>query len=253
MKLITAFSMSFGMFCAIPFPVRRWDEKLRPLMIVCFPWVGAVIGLIWGLCAWVMQLVEFTGPVAAGLLTAVPLLLTGFIHMDGFMDCCDAIYSRRDLETRLKILKDSHCGAFAVLHVAMYLLLFFAAMTQAAQMPWILAFLPVATRCVSGLSVATLRPLSSSQYAGPDAAGYRTGHFAALILTLLASMAVPVVLFGLPGLCVALTAAVTFLNVRIGVHQLGGMSGDISGFAVTRGELAGVLALAILIWLEGVL
>ena len=33
--------------------------------------------------------------------------------MDGFMDTCDAIFSRRDRDTRLKILSDSHIGSFA--------------------------------------------------------------------------------------------------------------------------------------------
>lgn len=51
MGWITAFSMAFGMFCAIPFPVRRWDERLRARMLVCFPWVGAIIGAIWRLPA----------------------------------------------------------------------------------------------------------------------------------------------------------------------------------------------------------
>ena len=46
MGWITAFSMAFGMFCAIPFPVRRWDERQRARMLVCFPWVGAIIGVI---------------------------------------------------------------------------------------------------------------------------------------------------------------------------------------------------------------
>ena len=35
--------------------------------------------------------------------------------MDGLMDSCDAIFSRRDRETRLKILSDTHAGSFAVI------------------------------------------------------------------------------------------------------------------------------------------
>ncbi len=35
--------------------------------------------------------------------------------MDGLMDTCDAIFSRRDRETRLKILSDTHAGSFAVM------------------------------------------------------------------------------------------------------------------------------------------
>ena len=82
---------------------------------------------------------------------------------------------------------------------------------------------------------------------------YRPRHITALVILLAVSVAVPVVLFGLAGLAAAVAAAAAALTVRFGFRQLDGMSGDISGFAITRGELAGVLALAVLNWLGGVL
>ena len=94
--------------------------------------------------------------------------------------------------------------------------------------------------------------MQTSQYAGKENL-YHKGHYTALFVTLAASMLLPVVLFGLPGFSVAVASAVALLNVCFGVKQLGGMSGDISGFAITRGELGGVLALAVLIWLGGIL
>ena len=66
-------------------------------------------------------------------------------------------------------------------------------------------------------------------------------------------VAVPVLLEGLFDLSAAAAALAAFCTVRFGVKQLDGMSGDISGFAITRGEVAGVLALAVLNWLGGVL
>ena len=50
MKLITAFFMSWGCFCAIPCPVRKWDDAARPLMIVCLPVLGMFLGGLWALC-----------------------------------------------------------------------------------------------------------------------------------------------------------------------------------------------------------
>ena len=246
---ITACSMAFGMFSAIPFPLRRWDENQRGRMLVLFPWVGAVIGALWALAAWIFQTIGLEGALSAALLTAVPLGLTGFIHLDGFMDCCDAIYSRRDLETRRKILKDSHCGAFAVIHLALYLLLFFAAMHLAGQKPGIILFLPASTRCVSALAVCRIRPMQTSQYASKNGT-CTPGQLVAIVITLVLSVLLPVLLFGIPGACAAVAAMVTLTQVWFGVRQLGGMSGDISGFAITRGELAGVMALAILIFME---
>ena len=47
---------------------------------------------------------------AAGILLAVPIFITGGIHMDGFMDTCDARASYGDREKKLAILKDTHTG-----------------------------------------------------------------------------------------------------------------------------------------------
>ena len=61
---------------------------------------------------------------AAGILLAVPIFITGGIHMDGFMDTCDARASYGDREKKLAILKDTHTGAFAVIFGALYLILY---------------------------------------------------------------------------------------------------------------------------------
>ena len=62
-------------------------------------------------------------PLKGAVLAAVPLLVTGGIHMDGFLDTCDARASWGDREKKLEILKDSHTGAFAVISGVLYLLL----------------------------------------------------------------------------------------------------------------------------------
>lgn len=61
------------------------------------------------------RLLNLPSAVRALILCAFPWLVTGFLHLDGFMDVCDAVLSRCDLETRQRILKDSHCGSFAVI------------------------------------------------------------------------------------------------------------------------------------------
>lgn len=79
-------------------------------MLACLPLIGLIVGGIWALCAWLGSFLP--QPLAALLCAAAPWLITGFMHLDGYMDVCDAVLSRRDLETRQRILKDSHCGAF---------------------------------------------------------------------------------------------------------------------------------------------
>ena len=60
-----AFWMCWGMFCAIPSPVKIWDEKARPRMISCLPLVGGIIGGLWALFALLPA-----GLVRAAVLTA---------------------------------------------------------------------------------------------------------------------------------------------------------------------------------------
>ena len=105
-----AFFMAWGMFLAIPCPFPRWRESARGKMLTCLPLTGVLLGGLWALLAWALARLHLSGPVAALILAVFPWLATGFLHLDGFMDVCDAVLSRRDLETRQKILKDSRRG-----------------------------------------------------------------------------------------------------------------------------------------------
>ena len=119
---VYGFFMAWGMFLAIPCPKKVWRESARRRMLACLPLVGCIVGGVWALCACLVQWLP--GPLAAALLAAAPWLATGFLHLDGFMDVCDAVMSRRDMETRQRILKDSHCGAFAVICMVLLPILF---------------------------------------------------------------------------------------------------------------------------------
>lgn len=43
-------------------------------------------------------------------MTLLPLIVSGGIHLDGLVDTADALYSRRETEKKLEILKDPHVG-----------------------------------------------------------------------------------------------------------------------------------------------
>ena len=208
-------------------------------MLACLPLVGCVVGGVWVLCACLVQWLP--GPLAAALLAAAPWLMTGFLHLDGFMDVCDAVLSRRDLETRRRILKDSHCGAFAVICMVLLAMGQWSAFLSARSLSlWGLALIPVASRSCAALVVLTLRPLDSSQYSAMQRGGGPV-WFAAVCLAL--SAVLPLLLAG--SFAPAMTAVGCALAAWYGYRQLDGMSGDVSGFALTVGELWGVLTLAV--------
>lgn len=157
------------------------------------------------------------------------------------MDVCDGILSRRDLETRRRILKDSHCGAFAVICMVLLAMAQWSAFLSVENVPLLpLALVPVASRAAAAVAVLALRPMSTSQYSAMVRGGAPL-YVAAAVLA--AACAVPAVLWGS---FAPLAAAVGYgLAVWHGSRQFDGMSGDISGFGLVLGELCGVAVLAI--------
>lgn len=240
-KWLEGFSMAWGMFLAIPNPLPRWNEKARGQMLTCLPLVGLLVGGLWALCFWLLS--RWTNPAVRLLLAVFPWLLTGFIHLDGYMDVCDAILSRRDLATRQKILKDSHCGAFAVICIVLLALGQWSLFLSAGEDRSLLGLccIPAAVRCCAGLAVGKLRPMGTSQYAAMR--HLSSGLTAALCLLLGLFTVLPI---GISFSFGPLAAAAGYvLAAAYGYRQLDGMSGDISGFALTLGELAGVTVWAL--------
>lgn len=249
-RQITACMMAWGTYLAIPCPYKVWDEEARPWQILYLPVIGLIVGTIWALCAALFAKWGFTGMLSAAIVAAVPCLATGFFHLDGFMDCCDAILSRRDLPTRQKILKDSRVGAFAVVCTVLLFLLSFAA---AADLPYesawrALLLIPVVTRCMAGVAVESFAPMQTSQYAGSFAQKKTKTQRRILLLMYLLVMAADVLwLFSRPAcvLAVAWAGLTSIVTARLAARNLGGMSGDIAGLSITLGELSGLLILAI--------
>ena len=244
---MTPFFMAWGMFCAIPCPVKKWNSDKYPQMLLCLPLVGLLIGGLWTLTGWLLWRLNAPGLFAAALLTVLPYILTGGIHLDGFMDCADAILSRRDRERRVQILKDSHVGSFAVIAFGILLLLSFSLFASAELVggEWLrLLFIPAVCRGCSAWAVLSLKPLDSSGYAKMYGERLKDSHrLLAGLLTLVLAFT-PALLWGLHGLYALVGAAGSLVTIAVCRNNLGGMSGDISGSAITIGEACAIAALA---------
>lgn len=234
-RLLDGLGMAWGMFLAIPCPLRRWNEEAREQMLLWLPGVGLIVGGVWVGLFFLLK--NAPDPLRALLMAAAPWLVTGFIHLDGYMDVCDAVLSRRELAVRQKILKDSHCGAFAVIGMVLLALTQWSLFFAADGGCWTgLLCIPAVTRACAALAVRMLRPMETSQYAALKA---KNTTVTVLLWTLLAlGIGLPL---GLAGSFAPLAAAAGYwLAVWYADRQLGGMSGDVSGFALTLGELTGI-------------
>ena len=239
-----AFAMCQSMFCAIPAP-QVLDEKAKDKMLLFLPIVGLEIGAIWVGIAWACRLLNLPIMIAALILSAYPYIVTGFIHLDGYMDVTDAVKSWRDLERRREILKDSHVGSFAVIGIVLLMIAQFALFASAPVDAdfLILIFVPAVSRCCSALAVTGLKPMSTSQYADQKKP---KSHMVVLTVMLVAFLAAGFLLCGKYGFALIGGIVGYALALRRGYKSLEGMNGDISGYALTIGELCAVAVYALL-------
>ena len=239
-----AFAMCQSMFCSIPAP-QIWDEKAKDKMLLFLPIVGLEIGVIWAAIAWGCRLLNLPTMIMALILSAYPYIVTGFLHLDGYMDVTDAVKSWRDLERRREILKDSHVGSFAVIGIVLLVIAQFAvfASAPAAADFLILIFIPAVSRCCSALAVTGLKPMSTSQYADQRKP---KSHIAALTIMLIIFLAAGFLLCGKYGFALIGGLVGYGLALRRAYKSLEGMNGDISGYALTIGELCAVAVYALL-------
>ncbi|MFF2753382.1 adenosylcobinamide-GDP ribazoletransferase [Psychrobacillus sp. NPDC058041] len=84
-------------------------------MYSLFPWIGAGIGAI----ACLGLYFEWSTLMTSFSIVFLGILLSGGLHMDGFIDTSDAFFSYRDRIKRYEILDDPRVGAFGVMAVVL--------------------------------------------------------------------------------------------------------------------------------------
>ena len=123
--------LALGTLTVLPAPMPgRVDRVVGGRAMVLAPAVGALLG---GIAAGVVALAQLVQPdaelLAAVLAVLVVAGLSGALHLDGLADFADALGSRRDRETMLRIMKQSDIGPFGVVAIVGVLLLDVAALT----------------------------------------------------------------------------------------------------------------------------
>lgn len=243
-QYFNAFIMCQSMFCAIPCPMKIWDENARDKQLLFFPFIGAEIGIIWFLLAKLCLFLNLPHFLTAFILAVYPFVISGYIHLDGFMDVTDAVKSYRSLEKRREILKDSRVGAFAVIGCIILFIGQFAVfasmeLTNAAA----LVFIPIVSRCCSSFALNTFKKISESQYAG---VANNKGQIVVLTAQLLLILVLSFIVCGKKAIAVLAVIAGYALALSKAYKSLEGVNGDVAGYALTISEFCGVLVLALL-------
>lgn len=246
MYLLESLVIAVSMYSKIPVPNVKWEEKNMRYAMCFFPVVGII------LCGAEILLGHFLLSYGAGtiffasVMTLLPLIVTGGIHMDGFMDTVDALGSLGDRDRKLEILKDPHAGAFAILGLACYLIFSVALWSEVTgKMLPAIGCGYVLSRSLSGLSVVTFSSASKSGLAKTfkDMADKKR---ACAVMVIWAAAGSSAMLFWgrVSGAAELLTAAVVFFFYkRMCDRQFGGITGDLAGYFLQVCELAMLTAI----------
>ena len=165
---------------------------------------------------------------------------------DSFVD----LSSYGDREKKLEILKDPHCGAFAVIRLCSYFAAYLALcacvdFTPRVGLCWTLAL--VLERALSGLAVASFPMAKNTGLAHTfaTAADRTTVRRVLMVLAALLSAA----LLALGGWALVLVALLVFARYYVvSDKQFGGITGDLAGWFLQKAELWMLAALCACQW-----
>lgn len=248
-------AVAFAMFSAIPVPQFDWNERNMRYALCAFPLVGVLCGLGVALWAALCQWAAVPDLLRAGGLCLIPVLITGGIHLDGYADTSDALCSFGDMEKKHAILKDPHCGAFAVIRLCTYFTAYFALCggvetDRRAILCLGLGF--ILSRALSGWAIATLPLAKNTGLAHTFACSADRKRVGCILKILAVLLCGGMVLLGrLEGAAMACASLLALGRyAAVAKKTFGGISGDLAGWFVQKSELWMLAALVAVQMLE---
>lgn len=212
----------------------EWHEDDFSRSVPYFPLVGLVMGIFMGAVNYGLCYLHTPALMRAVMLVLAELIIIGALMYDGFMDTSDGVFSARDKERMLEIMKDSHVGSNAVIALVCLVLLKTAAYTtlEPQKLTYALVAMYVCTRTFMVSYIVNYK------YARKTGIGHMFTAYAKPAYTYIA-FALCVALVYLCGLPCLYTAVGTFLICQ-GIAQflcgqLGGLTGDTYGFLTECG------------------
>lgn len=205
MKTLRDIVAAFSYFSIVPSPSAHFapDDDA----IAWLPVVGLVIGAISGLAALGVFLLTHAQLAAAITAWVLSIALSGAIHVDGFLDCCDGLFAMASPARRLEIMRDPHHGTYAIVGMAIATVLWLYALAEIP--PMLMPVVLPAAGFLARSSALLLRP------------GNRIVRAVYFVLTV----------FGLAAIPAAVVAS--FARRRLG----GALSGDCYGAIIVVSEI----------------
>ena len=216
-----------------------------------YPLVGTILGATL-LC--VDYLIVHLGAGAAPLLPsqvqtalilALWVILTGALHLDGFLDTCDGLLGGYTPDQRLKIMRDERVGAYALTGGILLLLVKFSALSTITNHPVALLLAPTLGRW--GIAIAIVAfPYARLQGLGRNIKDHATWRQALLASLWVLAVVTLVAWFSKSWIGLVSWIAATLLmwsGACFTMRRIPGLTGDIYGALVELVEMVVLLVL----------
>lgn len=249
-ELFGGLLVAFGLYSALPLPQIEWKDNTMRYALSFLPLIGLLVGVCeygWLLLAGKLALSSLLYAAGAVL---IPVVITGGIHLDGFVDTCDALCSYGDKEKRLEILKDPHVGAFAILWIGVLLMVQLGMFAQVYETPasaklFCLGY--AGARALGGGMIVTQPCAKNSGLAHifADSADKKTVSHVMLVWELVLAVLTVVLAKGIGVLAIAAYAGFYCFHIRMCRRNFGGITGDLCGMCITVCETLLLLCVVI--------
>lgn len=239
-----ALFVALAMYSRIPVPRTEWTESSMKYAMCFFPVVGVILGAV--LYAVGILLNPVCGSlIFSTVMTVIPVVITGGIHLDGFLDTSDALSSYEGAEKKLEILKDPNSGAFAVISAAVYFTLSIGGWSiVSSKNIIIISLFYCVSRALSGISIVSFNLAKNTGLAAMfSEAAHKARVRLVLVIWLIAVIAAAVYINPVSTLLASIAAAAAYIVYYfISMKNFGGITGDTAGWFLQVCELAVLLA-----------
>lgn len=227
--------IAISFFTRIPIKLKDVTSEEFYDSMILIPIVGLFIGCILYGVSVLFSLIHFI-ELQALLMVIAYIWLTGGLHLDGFADTTDALFSARDREKMMEIMKDSRLGAFGAIGLILLILTNWLSFTIILpEYSIALLLIPVFGR------VAAIMSTCFSTYApGGGGLGRRFVEMTKLhhfIIYLVSLFLFATLVLGIPGLVTAVVSLIPGIFLMKNLqHKIGGMTGDTIGMTIEMNQ-----------------
>lgn len=233
MKILEAIVVSFQFLTRFYLPIKiDWDEKNIKYSLLFFPLVGVAIGaVLFG----VNYLTAYTKINPALTILFVWIIITGGLHLDGVSDTVDGLSARADRERTLKIMDDSHIGAFGVIAIVMLILFKYDAISKlVCKNPYAIFASPIIARCIAGFFLTFFKTAKAT-----GLASYFHQSSSKVITTISVLITIAIIFYFNQWWLMRFLytfLAITILTIPV-YRKLNGLTGDVYGSIVELSEI----------------